>query len=60
MTRALPAQIADLLDFVLRSTYSYYDESIYEQQEGAAMGSPVSTVTANLYMENFEEQNNWL
>ena len=29
---------------------------IYEQKEGAAMGSPVSTVIANFYMEAFEEQ----
>jgi len=51
-----PAQIADLLNFVLRCTYFQYNRSIYEQQEGAAMGSPVSAVIANLYMESFEEQ----
>ncbi|XP_078375738.1 uncharacterized protein LOC144659173 [Oculina patagonica] len=51
-----PAHIADLLTFVLRSTYFQYNGSIYEQQEGAAMGSPVSYVIANLYMESFEEQ----
>ena len=55
-TTLTPAQIADLLDFVLRSTYFQYDGLIYEQQEGAAMGSPVSAVIANLYMEDFEEQ----
>ena len=26
------------------------------QKDGAAMGSPVSTVIANLYTESFEEQ----
>ena len=51
-----PAQIADLLTFVLRSTYFQYNGSIYEQKDGAAMGSPVSAVIANLYMESFEEQ----
>jgi len=51
-----PADIADLLDFVLRSTHFQSNGSIYEQQEGAAMGSPVSAVIANLYMEVFEEQ----
>jgi len=51
-----PAQIADLLNFVLRSTYFQYNGSIYERQEGAAMGSPVSAVIANLYMKSFEEQ----
>ena len=55
-TTLTPAKIADLLDFVLRSTYFHYNGSIYEQREGAAMGSPVSAVIANLYMETFEEQ----
>ena len=39
-----PTQIADLLNFVLRSTYG----SIYGQIEGAAIGSPVSTVSSLL------------
>ena len=50
-TMLTPAQIADLLTFVLRSTYFLYNGSIYEQKDGAAMGSPVSAVIANLYME---------
>ena len=41
-TTLTPAQIADLLNFVLRSTYFQYNRSIYEQREGAAMGSLVS------------------
>jgi len=44
------------LDFVLRSKYFQYNGSIYEQQEGASMGSPASAVIANLYMEAFAEQ----
>ena len=55
-TTVTPAQIADLLTFVLRSTYFQYNGSIYEQREGVAMWSPVSAVVANLYMESFEEQ----
>ena len=55
-TTLMPAQIAYLLTFVLRSTYFQYNASIYEQKEGTAMGSPVSAVIANLYMESFEEQ----
>ena len=55
-TTLTPAQIADLLTFVLRSTYFQYNGSIYEQKDGAAMGSPVSAVIAILYMESFEEQ----
>ena len=55
-TTLTPAQIADLLNFVFRSTYFQYNGSIYEQLEGRAMGSPVSVVIANLYMESFEQQ----
>ena len=33
-----------------------YNRSIYEQKNGTTMGSPVSAVIANLYMESFEEQ----
>ena len=55
-TTLTPAQIANLLTVVLESTYFQYSGSIYEQQEGAAMGSPVSAIIANLYMESFEEQ----
>ena len=56
-TTLTPAQIADLLNFVLTSTYFQYNGLIYERK-GAAMGSPVSAVIAiaNLYMESFEEQ----
>ncbi|XP_015757812.1 PREDICTED: uncharacterized protein LOC107337209 [Acropora digitifera] len=51
-----PTHIADLLNFVLKSTYFKYNGSLYEQQAGAPMGSPVSAVIADLYMEAFEEQ----
>jgi len=40
----------------LRSTNFQYNGSIYEQQEGAAMGSPVSAAITNLYKKSFEEQ----
>lgn len=55
-TKLSPAQVVDLLKFVLQSTYFMYNGGFYEQQEGAAMGSPVSAVIANLFMESFEEQ----
>nr|XP_054763065.1 uncharacterized protein LOC129269578 [Lytechinus pictus] len=54
-TTLMPEQIAELLEFVLRSTYFLYRGSFYEQTEGATMGSPVSAVVANLYMEGFEQ-----
>ena len=33
----------------LKSTYFSFGGNFYEQKEGAAMGSPVSAVVANLY-----------
>ena len=50
-----PERIAELLQLCLKSTYFSYNGEFYEQREGAAMGSPVSAVVANLYMEFFEE-----
>ena len=43
-----------LLEFCLRSTYFTFQNQYYEQVEGAAMGSPISPIVVNLYMENFE------
>ena len=52
----LPAErIAELLHLCLKSTYFSYNGEFYEQRQGAAMGSLVSAVVANLYMEFFEE-----
>ena len=53
-TTLTPDQVAELLDTCLRSTYFCYGGDFYKQQEGAAMGSPVSAAVANLYMEFFE------
>ena len=46
--------IMDLLGLCLRSTYFTFRGKFYEQVEGAAMGSPISPIIANLYMEDFE------
>ena len=40
-----------LLEFCLKDTYFSFQDQFYEQVEGAAMGSPVSPIVANLYME---------
>ena len=47
-------QIMSLLEYCLTTTYFQYDGQFYQQLEGAAMGSPVSPITANLFMEDFE------
>ena len=46
----------ELLDFVLSTKYFSYDGRIYRQIQGAPMGSLVSVVVSNLYMEDHEEK----
>ena len=46
--------IMDLLGLCLRSTHFTFRGKFYEQVEGAAMGSPISPIVANLHMEDFE------
>ena len=45
-----------LLEFCLKNTYFFFQGQFYEQVEGAAMGSPVSPIVANLYMEYLEQK----
>ena len=47
-------QIISLLEFCLKTTYFQFQGRFYEQLQGAAMGSPISLIVANLYMEEFE------
>ena len=49
-------QVTSLLKVCLTTTYFRYNNEYYIQTDGAAMGSPVSPIVANLYMEDFEEQ----
>jgi len=46
--------ILALYKHVLTSTYFSVDGQFYEQTDGVAMGSPLSPVIANFYMEDFE------
>ena len=43
--------VVELLDFILSTTYFTFRDNIYRQLFGAAMGSPVSPLAANIYME---------
>ena len=43
--------ILDLLEFCVCKTYFLFQGQYYKQNQGAAMGSPVSPVVANLYKE---------
>ena len=46
--------ILSLLEFCINSTYFSFQGKFYKQLEDAAMGSPLSPIVANLYMESFE------
>ena len=46
--------IISLLEFCLKTTYFQFQGRFYEQFQGAAMGSPISSIVANLFMEDFE------
>lgn len=45
-----------LFEYILWSMYFMYNGFFYEQVEGVAMGSPLSSVIAKFYMEAFERR----
>ncbi len=47
--------IMELMKFILTTTYFTFRGTIYKQKFGAAMGSPVSPLTANIFMEWLEQ-----
>ncbi len=55
-TRLTVDDIIELLGLVLNTTYFVFRGQIYKQKFGAAMGSPVSPIIANLFMEDLEQK----
>ncbi|XP_078621335.1 uncharacterized protein LOC144887811 [Branchiostoma floridae x Branchiostoma japonicum] len=53
-TKLSPDQLCKLLDLCLGCTYFSFKGQFYQQLHGCAMGSPVSPIVVNLYMEKFE------
>ncbi|KAI8484597.1 hypothetical protein Bbelb_377040 [Branchiostoma belcheri] len=49
-------QVFELLELSLGCTYFTYKGQFYQQMHGCAMGSPVSPIVVNLYMEKFENK----
>ena len=48
--------IMELLTLCLKMTYFSYGGEYYQQNNSAAMGSPISPVVANIYMEFLEQE----
>jgi hypothetical protein len=48
-------QTARLAEVCLKSTFFSFQGEFFEQTSGVAMGSPLSPIVANLYMEKFEK-----
>ena len=48
-------KIIALLELVVNNCVFKFQHKFYKQLQGAAMGSPVSPVIANIYMEYFED-----
>ena len=48
--------IINLLRFCLNNSYFSFQGRFYQQTEGAAIGSPISPIVANLFMEDLEVQ----
>ena len=54
-TDLTPDQIADLLKFCVSSSSFRWRQEFFEQSEGTSMGSPISPVLADMFMEAFEQ-----
>lgn len=49
-------ETVDLLELCLKSSYFSFKGIIYEQTHGVAMGSPLSPIIANIFIEHFEQK----
>ena len=47
--------IVELVKFLCNTTYFSFNGTIYEQKFGTVMGSPISPILANLFMEDLEQ-----
>lgn len=48
--------ISELLEFILENNFFQYDQKIYKQKSGLAMGTSCAPVVANLFVAYYENQ----
>ncbi|MCY6488407.1 reverse transcriptase domain-containing protein, partial [Actinobacillus pleuropneumoniae] len=56
INRLTDPNTARLVEICLTSTFFSFEGELFEQTCGVAMGSPLSPVVANLFMEDFESK----
>ncbi|XP_020297813.1 uncharacterized protein LOC109862232 [Pseudomyrmex gracilis] len=56
LTGQLSSDLISLVEHCLITIYFTYNNQFYKQITGAAMGSPISPIIANIFMEHFESQ----
>jgi hypothetical protein len=56
LSQHFSGNILVLFTYVLTPTYFSAGGQFYEQRDGVAMGSPLSSVITNFFMEDFEER----
>jgi hypothetical protein len=49
-------QAVTLLDTILRQNYLKSDNKFYQPQKGVAMGSPISGLMAEIFLQNYEQK----
>jgi hypothetical protein len=54
--RQFKEDISRLFNHIPTTSYFSFNSQFYEQINGTAMGSPLSLVIANFYVEDFEER----
>jgi hypothetical protein len=45
-----------LLEIILKQNYFQYNNQIFQPNKGIAMGSPISSTIAEIYVQHLEEQ----
>src|SRR5215475_5496200 len=53
--KTVKTQIMKILEVILDQNYFQHDEHIFKPNKGIAMGSPISSTIAEIYLQHIEE-----
>ena len=48
-------QTLEVIEIILHQNYFQYDNNVYQPTQGTAMGSPLSSTLAEIYLQYFEK-----